>query len=93
MTLAPLGDNLIWVAHFDNATKGLFVYDPSGTFTPDVLPLPPGLSIDDPSDIGALTELVTGKIYWIMAGKEQTVQLGSQDDVTINSGLNFLSWK
>ncbi len=92
VTLAPLGDNLIWVAHYDNATQNLFVYDPSGTFSPDVLPLPPGVSVDDPSAIGSLSELVTGKIYWIMAGKEQKVQLGGQE-LTISSGLNFLSWR
>ena len=92
VTLAPLGDNLIWVAHYDNATQGWSTYDPIGTLTPDELPLPPGGSVPDPSAIGSLTELITGKIYWIMAGKEQTVQLGSQD-LNIKSGLNFLGWK
>ena len=87
-----MGDNLIWVAHYDNATQKLFVYDPSGTFSPDELPLPPGVSVDDSSAIGSLTELTTGKIYWIEASKEQTVQLGSQN-LKINSGLNFLSWR
>ena len=92
VTLAPLADNLIWVAHYDNATQGLFVFDPSGTFSPDELPLPPGVSVDDPSAIAPLTEIVAGKIYWIMVSREQTVQLGSQN-VNIMSGLNFLSWR
>ena len=87
--LAPLGDNLIWVAHYDNPTKDLSVYDPSGTFSLDEVPLPPGLSI---SDTKPLTELDVGKIYWIMASRDQTVQLGSQN-VIIRSGFNFISWR
>ena len=45
--LAPLGSNLLWVAHLDNTTKQWsvydtkqwFVYDPSGSFfSPDFSP-------------------------------------------------------
>ena len=36
--LAPLGDNLLWVAHHDNATGTWSLYDPSGTFALSELP-------------------------------------------------------
>ena len=92
VTLAALGDNLVWVAHYDNSTQSWLVYDRSGAFSPDELPLPPGGSVPEPSAIASLTEIAAGKIYWIMASQEQTVQLGSQN-VNIMSGLNFLSWR
>ena len=90
--LAPLGDNLLWVAYFDNRTKQLSVYDHSGTFTPDKLPLPPGEPVPDPSEVGVLTELVVKNIYWVSVNQAQSVQLGSQVQ-SFSAGVNFIAWR
>ena len=90
--LAPLGDNLLWVAYFDNRTKQWSVYDHSGTFAPDKLPLPPGETVPEASDVGPLTELAVKNIYWIALNEAQTVQVGSQNQ-TFSAGANFIAWK
>ena len=90
--LAPLGDNLLWVAYFDNRTKQWSVYDHSGTFSPDKLPLPPGENVPDASAVGPLTELLVKSIYWISLSESQTVQLGDQTQ-TFSAGANFIAWK
>ena len=90
--LAPLGDNLLWVAYFDNRTKQWSVYDHSGTFSPDKLPLPPGENVPDASAVGSLTELLVKSIYWISLSESQTVQLGDQTQ-TFSAGENFIVWK
>lgn len=88
--LAPLGDNLLWVAHFDNRTKEWSVYDPSGTFSPDSLPLV-GQDVPDASSIGELSALVPRQIYWLMVGDAQTAVLGGVSR-TLVSGLNGVPW-
>lgn len=90
--LVPLGDNLLWVAHFDNRTKGWSIYDHSGTFSPDKLPLPPGETVPMAEDIEPLTELVVKSIYWIMLNEAQTVQLESQS-ANFLAGPNLLVWR
>ena len=88
--LAPLGNNLLWVAHFDNATKEWSVYDPSGTFSPDLLPLV-GQDVPDASAIGELSALVPRQIYWLMVSDAQTAVLGGVSRNLV-SGLNGVPW-
>ena len=74
--LAPLGDNLLWVAYFNNATKVWSVYDPSGSFSADALgPISPQ-GVPDSSDILELKELVKGNLYWFVLKEAQTAVLG-----------------
>ena len=89
--LAPLGDNLLWVAYFEGATQTLSAYDPSGTFKPEDA-LPPGLSVPDPSEIGELTELVSLRIYNVMVSEGMEVELNGAI-VTLYAGLNSLFWR
>ena len=86
--LAPLGDNLQWVAHFDNRTKEWSVFDPSGSFSPDLLPLV-GQSTPDPSDINELSKLLSGEIYWVLLKEPQSAVIDgvSMDFPTIFSPL------
>ena len=89
--LSPLGDNLLWVAHYDNPTGRISVYDPSGAFSPESLPLPPDLSLDDASSLPALTHLVSGKIYFVAVSEQQQVVLGNEIR-NLTAGVNFLTW-
>ena len=89
--IAPLGDNLLWVAHFDSRTQSLSVYDPSGTFSPEKA-LPPGQDVPDPSEIGQLTTLVPGQIYLFWVEQKQTVELNGQTE-TFWEGGNQILWK
>ena len=89
--LAPLGDNLLWVSHYDNATQRLSVYDPSGTFSPEFV-LPPGQEPPDASEIAALTNLTPGQIYFLSVEQEQTVDLRG-NKVSLVKGVNFLLWR
>ena len=89
--LSPLGDNLLWVAHYDNPTGRISVYDPSGAFSPEALPLPPDLSLDDASSLPALTHLVAGKIYFVAVSEQQQVVLGNEIR-NLTAGVNFLTW-
>ena len=90
--LASLGDNLLFVAYFDRVTQGWLVYDASGTFTPDQLPLPPDAGAPDPSDIGELTELIVGDIYYFVMTEGQRAVLNGRS-VTFYQALNPLQWK
>lgn len=69
-----MGDNLLWVAHFDNRTQSLSAYDPSGTFSPEMA-LPPGTEVPDASEVGQLTELVSGRIYFFWVAQNQTADI------------------
>ena len=89
--LAPLGDNLLWVSHYDNSTQQLSVYDPSGTFSPEFV-LPPGQEPPDASEIAALTNLAPGQIYFLSVEQEQTVDLRG-NKVSLVKGVNFLLWR
>ena len=89
--LAPLGDNLLWAAYYDNATKQWSVYDPSGTFSPDLLLLPPDQSVPSRSSIGALTHLVPGKVYGLYLSRDETVTLRGTAR-TLTAGINSVSW-
>ena len=89
--LAPLGDNLWWAAYYDNATKQWSVYDPSDTFSPDLLLLPPDQSVPSRSSIGALTHLVPGKVYGLYLSRDETVTLRGTAR-TLTAGINSVSW-
>ena len=89
--LAPLGDNLMWVSHYDNATQQLSVYDPSGTFSPEFV-LPPGQEPPDASEIALLTNLTPGQIYFISVEQEQTVDLRG-NRVFLREGITFILWR
>ena len=89
--VAPLGDNLQWVAHFDARTQSLSVYDPSGTFSPEKA-LPPGQDAPDPSEIGQLTVLVPRQIYLFWVEQKQTVELNGQSEDFWEGG-NQILWK
>ncbi len=90
--LAALGDNLLWVAHFDRATQKWSVYDASGAFTPDSLPIPNKENIPDASEIAALIILVPEKIYSIAAREKQTVEFDGRS-FTLYPGANPMQWK
>jgi hypothetical protein len=60
--LWPLGDNLVRVFHFDNATKEWAFYDPRPAF----------------ASASTLTELVEGQAYWVEVKTDQTAILGSR---------------
>ena len=64
-----------WVAHFHNRTKEWSVFDPSSSFSPDLLPLV-GQSVPDPSEINKLSTLVSGEIYWVMLKEPQLAVIG-----------------
>ena len=72
--LSPLGSNLNWVLHFDNATQEWQHYDPDGS----------------PST-GSLTELESGRAYWIGVDSDQTVTLGGVPR-SLKAGLNQIVW-
>ena len=91
LTLASLGDNLLWVAFFDSRTQSLSAYDPSGTFSPEMA-LPPGQDAPDPSEIGQLTELMPGKIYFFWIGENQTVEIDG-NVVDFYQGGNQIFWR
>ena len=87
--LAPLGDNLLWVTHHDNATGTWSLYDPSGTFSLSELP-PNGRSYSGP--ITDLTHLFHGAIYVIKVAAEQTVALGGVP-YTLYAGVNIITFE
>ena len=89
--LTPLGDNLLWVAHYDNSTQRLSVYDPSGTFSPEMA-LPPGQETPGTSEIATLTNLTPGQIYFLSVEQAQTVDLQG-NTFTLNEGVNFVLWR
>ena len=89
--LAPLGNNLLWAAYYDNTTKQWSVYDPSGAFSPGLLLLPPGQSVPSPSSIGALTHLVPRKVYGVYISRDETVTLRGTAR-TLTAGINSVSW-
>ncbi len=89
--LAPLEDNLLWVAHYDNSNQQLSVYDPTGTFSPEEI-LPPGLQALNESEIVELTDLAQGQIYFLAVERDQTLGL-SGNTFTFFQGVNFVVWK
>ena len=89
--LAPLGDNLQWVAHFDNETKKWSVYDPSGAFTLEALAVPSFVVPSSAVEIGQLTDLVHGELYFLAVARDVTVQLGGSSR-ELTAGVNTVNW-
>lgn len=85
-----MGDSLLWVAHYDNATQSLSVYDPSETFSPEMV-LPPGREPSDASKLGTLTNLTQGHIYFLSVSEAQIAVLGGAAR-TLSPGLNLIVW-
>ena len=89
--LSPIGDNLQWAAHYDNATGQISVHDPSGSFSIESLALPPGLSVNDSDTLPALTHLVHKEIYFVSLSRAQQVVLRNEIR-NLSAGVNFLTW-
>ena len=89
-TLAPLGSNLKWVAYLDNATKRWALYDPTSTFEVKFLPS----FARPPQDLSAylpLTQIESGKAYYIYVGSDATHEIGGKE-YTFKSGVNAIGW-
>jgi hypothetical protein len=71
----PLGDNLLRVFRFDNVDKQWTFYDPDPDFAPFI----------------SLSELVTGKAYWIEVKREQRKTINGKYMV-LYSGWNLVAW-
>ncbi len=92
--MAPLGDNLLWVATFDNATKSWALYDPNNTYTPEQLTTPrgPGPNRDDMTE---LSLVIPGAIYYVNVSENVTVALGGKErdlGVVDGNGVNIFPW-
>ncbi len=90
--MAPLGDNLRFVAYLERATQTWLVYDADGNFRPEDLPLPPGIGVPDASDIGDLTELTLGQLYTFVVHEGQTAEFNG-NSIIFYEGGNLLQWK
>ena len=90
--LAPLGDNLRFVAYLDRATQRWLVFDATGNFKPEGLPLTPQMETPDASDIEILTELEPRGIYTFVVNENHTVELGGIS-YTFYKGSNLMVWK
>ena len=88
---APLGNNLLSVATYDNATASWSVYDPSGTFSLDQLKGMPAPPPEDLSSVRELTSVESGKIYFVWVREGQTAVLGGKSR-TLNAGFNLFGW-
>ncbi len=71
--LRAFGASIRWAALYDSQT-GWAVFDPNGSFTPDMLPLSPGESVPSPSHIVELAQLFPGRLYWINTIREVLFQ-------------------
>ena len=84
VALAPLGDSLLWVASFNNSTKGWSLYDPSGSFEPESLGIPP----ESASSIGALTHLQPGTVYYFNLNRDVSLY----GFIPLGRGITTLLW-
>ena len=91
-TLAPLGDNLRFVATVDTETQRWLIYDSTGDFTPEDIYLFSHKGTPPASEIGVLTELKTGWFYIFVVNENQTVELGGIS-YTFYRGSNPIAWR
>ena len=91
--LAPLGSNLLWIVHYDNATASWFVYDPSGAFEPSLIShiVQPSIELPDPSELKPLTHLAAGPIYLLAVSQDQTLTLAGETH-TFYGGINLFHY-
>jgi hypothetical protein len=75
--LAPLvaADNLLRVWTFDNATKEWSFFDPRPVF----------------AAANTIKELVTGRVYWVNATRNQTATLNGKER-SLFAGWNIVAW-
>ena len=90
--LAPLGDNLRFVATVDTETQRWLIYDSTGDFTPEDIYLFSHKGTPPASEIGVLTELKTGWFYIFVVNENQTVELGGIS-YTFYRGSNPIAWR
>lgn len=77
--LTPLGDNLVRVFHFNNASKTWSFYDPRPQF----------------AELNTLSALAAGEPYWILVDESQSVTLNAKaHEMTCQGGdcWNSLVW-
>ena len=89
--IQPLGDNLLWVAHFDNATKEWLVFDRSSTFSPDLLPVPSFLIPTDLAQVGFLDALKAGEAYYFAVSQAVNITLGEKSR-QLDQGVSLVVW-
>ena len=85
--LTALSGYLLWVAYFNSQTQTFSVYDPGRSFSPSMLPLAPGQSAPNPSDIGVLTHLLPGGIYLVSVRESVTIRGQS-----LPAGTTLMVW-
>ena len=88
---APLGDTLQWAALYDNVTQRWVVFDPSGTFSVESLPLPAKVPIPDWSTVGEITHLIPNLLYWVNVNHDESVELGGVNR-PLARGINPVIW-
>ena len=81
---------MLWVAYFDTSAKGWSVYDPSDTFSPEMLWDVPGLP--DDSEIGELTVLHYRAVYLLSIREPQDLQGLGYRDRSLSAGVNLIVW-
>ena len=77
--LAPLGNNLVRVFHFNNATKTWTFYDPRPEF----------------AELNTLSAFAAGEPYWVLVGSDQSVTLNGRAHTFIcqrGDCWNILVW-
>ena len=77
--LAPLGNNLVRVFHFNNANKTWSFYDPRPEF----------------ADLNTLSALAAGDPYWVLVRREQNATLNFKRQTLACQGgdcWNILVW-
>ena len=89
--IQPLGDNLLWIAHFNNATKTWAVFDRSSTFSPDMLPVPAFLAPTDLSLVNFLDTLKVGDVYYFAVSQAANLQLGGKPR-ELDQGVSHIVW-
>ncbi len=86
--------SLLFIAHWDEDAQRWLVYDVAGTFTPDQLTPPPGVTIPPNPEIGTLTGMERGKLYDFHVRGDQIVNIveGETGDWPFNAGANYIKW-
>ena len=85
-----MGNNLQWVAYFDNTTKGWSLYDRSGTFR--LADLPAFQKPGSLSDMSPLTSLSAGQAYWFFVSQDAEVEIGG-NSYSLKKGASLIPWK
>jgi len=84
--LAPLGDKLIYLIHFDSKTKSWSVYDPTGAFV--LKDLEPILMGTMPTSVSSITEIATNQPAYVKIS-DGAAFMGR----ALTEGYNLIVWK